>query len=100
VTREVLEETTYHFVPKALVAIQLWHPPQQSLTFLRFTFCGHLSHHEPMRLLDPDIIAAAWFESQDLERIRPRLRSPLVWESIAAYQTGQRFPLDLLQSFL
>ncbi len=99
VTREVLEETACHFEPHALVAIQLWRHPHNGITFLRFGFCGQITHHDPTRPLDPDIVATGWFERHEIDTMRNQLRSPLVWESIVAYESGHRIPLDILQTF-
>ena len=98
VRREVREETAYRFVPQALLTIQLWRHPDNRLTFLRFTFCGQVLDHDPTQPLDSGIIAATWFQRREIERMRDRLRSPLVWESILAYESGQRIPLEILQT--
>jgi len=98
VTREVMEETAYHFEPQALVSIQLWQHPQKPAAFLRFTFCGRVIHHEPGRPLDKDIVATSWMTRKEIEGMQERLRSPLVWQSLIAYESGQRFSLDLLHS--
>ncbi len=98
VRREVREETAYRFVPQALVTIQLWQPSHRKMTFLRFTFCGQALDHDPTQRLDPDIITATWFQREEIEHMRDRLRSPLVWESILAYESGQRVPLEILQT--
>ncbi len=98
IRREVREETAYRFVPQALLTIQLWRHPHNRLTFLRFTFCGQVLDHDPTQPLDSGIIAATWFQRGEIERMRDRLRSPLVWESILAYESGQRIPLEILQT--
>ncbi len=98
VSREVREETAYRFVPHSLVTIQLWRHPENGLTFLRFTFCGQVLDHDPAQPLDSEIIAATWFKRVEIEQMRDRLRSPLVWDAILAYENGQRVPLEILHT--
>lgn len=100
VAREVREETACQFVPDALVAVQLWNHPQRDLTFLRFAFSGRMISQDPGRELDDDIIATHWLRRSDIEELSEQLRSPLVWQTILAYEKGQRFPLSVLQTFL
>ncbi len=97
VVREVLEETGWRFEPQALVAIQLYRA-SPTLTFLRFTFTGRINQHNPTRCLDAGIFAVHWLSRAEIEAQRQNLRSPLVLESIAAYESGQRYCLDILQS--
>ncbi len=96
--REVLEETGRLFTPEALVAVQLL-PVSETLTFLRFTFCGQVDDHRPDRPQDPDILAVHWLSRAEIEARRERLRSPLVLDSIAAYESGRRCPLNLLEHY-
>ncbi len=100
ITREVLEETGRDFEPRWLIAVSLWQASNQEKTFLRFTFTGKVSDKHPNLALDEDIIATHWLTRQALEERQSSLRSPLVLESIASYESGQRYPLTLLQSFL
>ncbi len=98
VRREVREETGHLFEPEALVAVQLL-PVSETLTFLRFAFCGRVDDHRPDRPLDPDILAVHWLTRAEIEAHRERLRSPLVLDSIAAYESGRRCSLNLLKHY-
>ena len=98
VRREVREETGWGFEPEALVAVQLL-PVSETLTFLRFTFCGQVTDHRPEQPLDEGIVAAHWLSKTEIEARREHLRSPLVLDSIDAYESGQRCPLSLLKHY-
>ncbi len=100
VMREVLEETGWHFEPEALVAIQLYRVPTAALTFLRFAFTGQIDRHYPNRRLDEGILAVHWLNRAEIDAQRDKLRSPLVLESVAAHDSGRRYPLEILQSLL
>ncbi len=97
VRREVLEETAWRFEPQGLVAVQLYRA-SADLTFLRFAFSGKAYDFDPDRRLDADILATHWMSREEIEVRRECLRSPLVLASVAAYENGQRFNLDILQS--
>ncbi|BCX88298.1 phosphatase NudJ [Methylomarinovum tepidoasis] len=96
--REVREETGWAFEPEALVAVQLL-PVSDALTFLRFTFYGQVCDHRPEQPLDEGIVATHWLTRAEIEDRRERLRSPLVLDSIHAYESGQRCPLSLLRHY-
>ncbi|BCX80991.1 phosphatase NudJ [Methylomarinovum caldicuralii] len=96
--REVREETGWAFEPEALVAVQLL-PVSDALTFLRFTFCGNVHDHRPGQPLDEGIVATHWLTRAEIEDRRKRLRSPLVLDSVHAYESGQRCPLSLLRHY-
>ena len=100
VTREVQEETGWHFAPETLIAVQLWRKTSDHPTFLRFCFAGQLLKHDEQRALDPDIIATHWLSRAQLASNPEDLRSPLVLRSIDEYLSGQRYPLALLHTFL
>ncbi len=100
ISREVLEETGCHFEPQWLITVQLWQSTRTKTTFLRFAFTGQVSERDPSKTLDKEIVTTHWLTRQALESQRQHLRSPLVLESIACYESGRRYPLTLLQSFL
>ncbi|MFN3919777.1 MAG: NUDIX hydrolase [Methylohalobius sp.] len=97
VVREVLEETGWRFEPQMLVAVQLYRVPTAALTFLRFAFTGRIYWQENHRL-DEGILATHWLSRAEIEAQRKKLRSPLVLESIAAYESGCRYPLNIFHS--
>jgi 8-oxo-dGTP pyrophosphatase MutT (NUDIX family) len=94
--REVLEETAYHFVPRALVGIYRWHYAAKDVTFLRFAFCGDIEGHEPGRALDHPVIAVHWLTRTEIAERTAAHRSPLVARCVEDYLGGRRFPLEVL----
>ncbi|MBP6058329.1 MAG: NUDIX hydrolase [Nitrosomonas sp.] len=97
--RETLEETAYTFVPEYLLGIYQWHSHRVDTTYIRFAFCGRVTHHDPERVLDDGILRAAWF---DLDKIRQRIqrhRSPLVMQCIQDHIAGKRYSLELLTHY-
>lgn len=102
VVRETLEETGYIFVPEALVGVHHWHRPASDMTFVRFVFAGAVKGHEAKRPLDQGIIAAHWLDFQEIQALERdgRLRSPLVMGCLADWRAGQRYPLDVVRSYV
>ena len=100
IKREVQEETAWHFEPEALVAVQLWRKKPDFPSFVRFCFTGSVHSHDPNLKLDDDIIATHWLSHDEVASRMNQLRSPLVLKTIEAYLKGERYPLNLLQSFL
>jgi len=97
--REALEETAWGFTPTALVGIYQWPRPQGDITYLRFAFCGELGAHEDGRMLDAGILRAVWMTSDEVRATADRHRSPLVWQCVADYIAGRRYPLDLVRHY-
>jgi len=100
VIRETLEETAWHFTPEALVGIYLWEQPARQRSFLRFTFCGRVSEHEPHRRLDRGIKRALWLTRTELVTRSARLRSPMVLRCIDDYLADRHYPLDVVRHVL
>ncbi len=98
--REVLEESAWHFQPRALVGIYRWRKPDSAsgdgATYVRFAFCGDLGGHEPGRKLDTGIVRAVWLDPEEIRCLRERHRSPLVLRCMEDYLAGRRFALDAL----
>lgn len=97
VIRETLEETAWTFQPESLVGVYLWEQPEKQRSFLRITFCGQVSVHDPRRPLDRGIKRAMWMDRQQVLARTARLRSPMVLRCIDDYLLGRRYPLDLVQ---
>ena len=94
ITREVLEETAYAFIPTALTGIYRWHHTGSDTTYLRVCFTGQLGVRDETRTLDPDIERVLWLTA---EQIRDRAtRSPLVERCLQDYLGGARYALALL----
>lgn len=100
VRREVFEETAWQFKPEYLVSIQLWRKRSRAPTFLRCCFAGQCHSHNPDQALDEGVIATHWLTQAEIQAQSKRLRSPLVALSVAEYLSGQRYPLDLLKTFI
>lgn len=95
-TREVLEETAFHFEPTHLLGVYLTLAPRPlgSITYLRFAFVGTLGAHEAGRTLDTGIVRTLWLSPDEVRATAPRHRSPMVVRSLDDYLRGQRFPLE------
>ena len=96
VRRETLEETAYHFEPKALVGIYNWRNEARDMTYLRFAFTGEITGHDPDQPLDDGIVAAHWLTLADIESRRAEHRSLMVMRCIDDWRSGRRFPLELI----
>ncbi|MHB8454508.1 MAG: NUDIX hydrolase [Acidiferrobacterales bacterium] len=100
VVRETLEETGWHFVPRALVGIYRWTTPAERKTFLRFAFSGDLLRHEPERPLDRPIVQTLWMTADEIAQCAPRHRGPQVQRCINDFLSGVRYPLDSLRELV
>lgn len=96
VKRETLEETAYHFEPKALVGIYNWRNEARDMTYLRFAFAGEITGHDPNQPLDDGIVAAHWLTLAEIESRRAEHRSLMVMRCIDDWRSGRRFPLELI----
>ena len=96
VVRETLEETAWHFVPRALLGIYLWRNPANGHSILRMAIIGDVTTHDPSRKLDAPVVAAHWMERETLLAQSGKLRSPLVMRCIDDYLAGQRHDLAAL----
>ncbi|MBA2689260.1 MAG: NUDIX hydrolase [Burkholderiales bacterium] len=96
VARETLEETGHHFVPEKLVGVYYWHAQRKGITYMRFTFTGRLTGHEPSRPLDQGILRAVWLTPDRLAADAARHRSPIVTRCVEDYLAGKRYPLELV----
>jgi 8-oxo-dGTP pyrophosphatase MutT (NUDIX family) len=96
--RETQEETAWTFVPEALVGIYLWDQPSTQKSFLRITFCGRVTEHDPNQRLDRGIERAVWMTREQIVTRTARLRSPMVLRCIDDYLAGRRYPLDVIRS--
>lgn len=100
VRREVYEETAHHFEPEALIGIYRWRHPQKPLTtYLRFAFSGRITGFDPNAALDEGILRALWLDAEEIEASRQRHRSPMILDCLRDYQSGRRYPLELLTDY-
>lgn len=101
VRRETLEESGYAFTPTALVGVFRWLRPANTATqvspalYLRFAFAGEVGATAISNELDPAINAVHWLTRDEIAT--KRLRSPMVMATLAAFDAGQRYPLDLVR---
>lgn len=104
--RETLEETAWHFTPTALVGIYLSRfahatpDGTDSITYLRFAFCGTANTFDAQRTLDTGIVRALWMTPDEIRASTARHRGPLVLQCMEDYLRGQRYPLALIQTDL
>lgn len=93
VIRETCEETAWQFHPDAITGIYRWVHPTLERTYLRVTFSGSVSQHDPEQALDDGIVCAQWLSREEL--LKQPLRSPMVMRCIDDYLAGHRYPLSL-----
>ncbi|MDQ1093237.1 8-oxo-dGTP pyrophosphatase MutT (NUDIX family) [Xanthomonas sacchari] len=94
--RETLEETGWHVQPTAFIGAYQW-KADNGRHYLRFAFAADAVAHDAQRPLDTGIVRALWMTPAELEAAAPRWRSPLVWQVVADFLAGRRYPLDLLR---
>ena len=95
--RETREETGWDVRLTAFVGAYQWKAPETDRHYLRFAFAADPVAHDPARPLDDGIVRALWLAPAELAADRERHRSPLVWQVVADYLAGQRYPLSLLR---
>ncbi len=97
VVRETLEETGWHFAPRALLGVYRWSSPVDRRTFLRFAFTGDLLRHDADRPLDQGIIRTLWMTPGEIAQSAHRHRSPQVQRCVSDFLAGTHYPLDSLR---
>ena len=80
--RELWEETGISAQPQHFIRMHQWIAPDKT-PFLRH---------------DSDIDCCRWVSAEEILQAS-NLRSPLVAESIRCYQSGQRYPLEMIGDF-
>jgi len=96
VVRETREETAWSFEPRSITGIYHWRQADSGDTFIRVSFAGRVTTHDPHSPLDEGIVRALWMEPGDIRRRAEYLRSPMVLRSIDDYLGGAAFPLQLV----
>ncbi len=97
VVRETLEETGWHFAPRALLGVYRWPSGHDGRTFLRFAFTGDLLRHDAARPLDSGILRTVWMTPAQIAQCADRHRSPQVGRCVSDFLTGVRYPLESLR---
>ncbi|GAB1259127.1 NUDIX hydrolase [Aurantivibrio plasticivorans] len=94
--RETLEETGWDVAPTAVLGQQLFTAPINGITYLRTNFVAEARHFNPDYIIDSDIESAVWLTLDEIHSVRTQWRSHLVGAAINAYQSGKRYPLEML----
>jgi len=94
--RETLEETGWTVRLTAFIGCYQWQAGNGE-HYLRFAFAAEPLSHDAGRPLDTGIERALWLGPDELRAESARWRSPLVWQVVADYLGGQRFPLALVR---
>lgn len=98
--REALEETGHTVQLDAFLGVWQWVSAEHGEQVLRFAFSGRSVSCDTQRALDSGIVRALWLPRADIESLGPRLRSPLIVQTIDAFESGRRLPLDAVTSLL
>ncbi len=100
VKREVLEETAWEFIPRAIVGFYMYPDQHSDITYLRLCFSGTCENHHPEQALDDGIIQTVWLNKEEIKENEDKMRSPMVTQCIDDYLSGKKYPLDLINSYL
>ncbi|KAF1709803.1 NUDIX hydrolase [Pseudoxanthomonas kalamensis DSM 18571] len=99
--RETLEETGWDVELTDFIGAYQWKAPvrpgeSDGRHYLRFAFTARPLRHDPSRPLDDGIERALWMTPSELEQACERHRSPMVWQVVADWLAGRRYPLQML----
>ncbi|HID4044591.1 TPA: NUDIX hydrolase [Pluralibacter gergoviae] len=95
--RELWEETGIRALPQEFVRMHQWTAPDKT-PFLRFLFAIELDAPCATEPHDSDIDRCLWVTADEI-LTADNLRSPLVAESIRCWQSGVRWPLEIVGAF-
>lgn len=98
ISREVWEETAWHFTPQQLLGVYQY--TANHITYIRFCFSGLHYGYEASQPLDKDILRTVWLSREEIAAHKTQLRSPLVTRCIDDFLGGNRYPLHLLKGFV
>lgn len=96
VVRETMEETAYTFHPEALLGIYHWKHEHNDSTYLRFSYIGRVSNHQPTQALDEGIVRSVWMTVEEMREQAMLMRSPQVLKCVEDYLAGKRYPLEAI----
>jgi len=98
--REVLEETAYKVKVDYLIGIYQERRKNSADMWLRFCFKCTIEDEVLNRELDKNIIRKVWLTKDDILNSNYNLRSNMVLKCINDYESGQRYPNEIIQSSL
>jgi ADP-ribose pyrophosphatase YjhB (NUDIX family) len=93
--RETLEESAWTVRLTHFVGAYQW-KADTGRHYLRFAFAAEPVSLDRSLALDEGIVRALWMTPDELQQARERHRSPLVWQVVADYLAGRRFPLSTM----
>ncbi|MBT0721100.1 NUDIX hydrolase [Tatumella sp. TA1] len=96
--REILEETGLTLSPEHLLGVHQW-TAKDGTPFIRFLFSCEVAACLTTAPQDDDIDCCHWLTPDEILS-SDQLRSPLVAESVTLWQSGQRYPLTVLNWFV
>lgn len=97
--RETLEETQWHVALTHVLGMALYTSPNNGITYFRTTFVATPVKLDPDTPLDEGIECARWLTLEEIHSQKNRLRSPMVLTDIERYLRGDRFPLEIINSY-
>lgn len=95
--RELWEETGIRAAVQHFLGVQQWIAPDNT-PFVRFLFALDLTTRAPTTPQDSDIDRCWWLTPEAILQA-DNLRSPLVAESVRLWQSGVRYPLQIISAF-
>ena len=100
VKREVMEEAAWEFEPEYIVGFYLYTNRREDKTYLRVCFAGTCEQHYPDKKLDTGILRALWMTKEELESMQDRMRSSMVMRCFNDFDSGKRYPLEVLNHYI
>lgn len=94
--RETLEETGWHVELTGVLGVHLYKAPANGVTYLRISFAAEPVSEKADAQLDHGIVAARWLTYDELLKLKPELRSPLVLTDIERHRSGAIEPLAMV----
>ena len=100
VLREVMAKTACYVACGELIGVYLWIHPQTRQQYVRIVFAAGYLGCDEERKLDDRIAMRRWMTMDELEKLRNRIRSPVVLRCLHDYRSGRRQSDSLLTGML
>ena len=100
IKKEVLEETGFNFIPKKIVGFYIISKkrPNYTVNVLRIVSTGELTGDQCE--VCEEIEEVKWFTKEEILKMdKNSLRSGDIKNMIKDYESGQRYPLEILKHF-